>query len=76
MSILKIVGIVLLVAGAVILVLGLYNLISFSTSGGGKALNRIAGAFGGQTEVVRNSIIQIIIGAAVGAVGFFIYRKR
>jgi hypothetical protein len=75
MSILRIIGLVLLVVGAVFLVLGVYNLIAFNTSTGGRIANRIAGAFGSRTEAVRNSIIQICIGAACAVVGFVIYRR-
>ena len=76
MSIVKIIGIVLLVVGVVVLVLGAYNLISYNTSTGGKAANKLAGAFGSRTKVVQNSIIQIGIGAACAVVGFILYRKR
>jgi len=75
MSVLKIIGIVLLVAGAVVLILGVYNLITFNTSTGGRIANRIAGAFGSRTETVRNSIIQISIGVVCSVVGFVLYRK-
>lgn len=76
MSLTRIIGIVLLIVGVVVLVLGAYNLISFSTSAGGRVANRVAGLFGTQTTVVRNSIIQIIIGAACAVVGFILYKKR
>ena len=76
MSIVKIIGIVLLVVGVVVLVLGAYNLISYNTSTGGKFTNKLAGAFGSRTKVVQNSIIQIGIGAACAVVGFVLYRKR
>jgi hypothetical protein len=75
MSVLKIIGIVFLVAGAVVLILGVYNLITFNTSTGGRIANRIAGAFGSRTEAVRNSIIQISIGVVCSVVGFVLYRK-
>jgi uncharacterized membrane protein (Fun14 family) len=76
MSTTKIIGIVLLLVGVVVLVVGAYNLISFNTSFGGKIANKIAGSFGRQTETVRNSFIQIGIGAACAAVGFILYRKK
>ena len=75
MSIIKIISIVLLVAGVVVLIFGAYNLISFSTSTGGKAANKVAGFFGTKTEVVKNSIIQMAIGAGCAAVGFVLYRR-
>ena len=75
MSITRIIGIVLLVAGIIVLIFGAYNMISYSTSAGGKAANKIAGAFGTRTNVVQNSIIQICIGAGCAIVGFVIYRK-
>ena len=75
MSIVKILGIVLLIVGVVVLVFGAYNLISYSTSTGGRAANKIAGFFGSRTKVVQTSIIQIAIGAGCAVVGFILYRK-
>jgi len=75
MSALKIIGLVLLVAGAVVLVLGVYNLIAFNTSTGGKIANSVAGFFGSRTNAVRNYIIQICIGAACAVVGFVLYKR-
>jgi len=72
----KIIGIILLLAGVVILIVGAYNLISFNTSTGGKLANKTAGLFGKQTEAVRNSIVEIGIGAACTVVGFFLYKKK
>jgi len=72
----KIIGIILLLAGVVVLAVGAYNLISFSTSTGGKIANKTAGFFGKQTETVRNSIIEIGIGAACAIVGFSLYKKK
>ena len=76
MSIVRIIGIVLLVVGVVVLVLGAYNLISHNTSTGGKAANKVAGFFGTRTKVVQNSLIQIGIGAVCAVVGFVLYKKR
>jgi hypothetical protein len=76
MSIVRIIGIVLLVVGVVVLVFGAYNLISYNSSTGGKIANKVAGFFGSRTKVVQNSIIEIAIGAACIGVGFFLYRKR
>jgi len=76
MSATKIMGIVLLLAGVVVLAVGAYNLISFNTSTGGKIANKTAGFFGKQTETVRNSIMQIGIGAACAVVGFIVYKKK
>jgi uncharacterized membrane protein YiaA len=76
MTIIKIIGIVLLLAGVIVFIVGTYNLISFSTSTGGKFANKTAGFFGKQTEAVRNSIIEIGIGAASAIVGSFLYKKR
>ncbi|GHV95860.1 hypothetical protein AGMMS50293_21800 [Spirochaetia bacterium] len=75
MSPLKIIGLVLLVAGVVVLVLGAYNLISFNMSTGGKFANKLAGAFGSRTKVVQNSIIQMAIGAVCAGVGYFLSKK-
>ena len=76
MSIMRILAIVLLIAGVVLLILGVYNLISFNTSAGGRFANRVAGVFGSRTKPVQNAMIQIVIGAACAAVGFVLYRKR
>ena len=75
MSVLKIIGIVLLVAGAVVLILGVYNLITFNNSTGGKIANSIAGFFGSRTKAVSNYIIQICAGAGCAVVGFVLYKR-
>ena len=75
MSIIRIIGIVLLVVGVVVLVFGAYNLISYNTSTGGKIANKVAGFFGSRTRVVQNSIIEIAIGAVCMGVGLFLYRR-
>ena len=75
MSMIRIIGIVLLIVGVVVLVFGAYNLISYNTSTGGKIANKVAGFFGSRTKTVQNSIIQIAIGAVCIGVGFFLYRK-
>jgi len=72
----KIIGIVLLLVGVVVLIVGAYNLISFNTSTGGKIANKAAGLFGKQTETVRNSFIQIVIGAVCAVAGFGLYKKK
>jgi len=74
-SILKIIGVVLLVVGLVVLVLGAYDLITFNNSTGGKIANKVAGVFGTRTETVRNSIVQISIGAICLVVGFVLYKR-
>jgi len=76
MSILKIAGLVLLVIGLVVLILGAYNLITFNNSTGGKIANKVAGVLGTKTETVKNSIIQISIGAVCLVVGVVLYKKR
>jgi multidrug transporter EmrE-like cation transporter len=75
-SLIKIIGIILLVVGVVVLILGAYNLISFNSSTGGKIANKVAGVFGAKTETVKNSIIQISIGIACLVVGVVLYKKR
>jgi multidrug transporter EmrE-like cation transporter len=75
MSIVKIIGLVLLVVGVVVLIFGAYNLISYNTSTGGRIANRIAGAFGSRTEAVQNSLITIAAGVVGAVVGFVLYRK-
>ena len=76
MNAIKIIGIVLLVVGVFALIFGVYNLISFSTSAGGKIANKVAGAFGSRTKAVQTSLIYIGVGAACAVVGFVLYRKR
>jgi len=75
MSIVKILGIVLLVAGVIVLIFGAYNLITYNNSTGGKIANSFAKAFGSRTEAVRNSIIMIAAGAGGAVVGFVLYRR-
>ena len=75
MSIIKIAGLVLLVVGLVVLIMGAYDLISFNNSTGGKIANNIAGVFGKKTEAVKNSIIQMSIGAVCLVVGVVLYKK-
>jgi uncharacterized membrane protein HdeD (DUF308 family) len=75
MNIVRIIGLVLLVAGVVVLVFGAYSLISYNTSTGGRIANRIAGAFGSRTETVRNYLIMIGSGVVGVVVGFVLYRK-
>jgi hypothetical protein len=76
MSIVKIIGIVLLVVGVIVLVFGAYNLITYNNSTGGKIANKVAGAFGSRTEAVRNSIIMIAAGVAGACVGFVLSKRR
>jgi uncharacterized membrane protein len=76
LSTVKIIGIVLLIVGIVVFVWGTYNLISFNTSSGGKAINKIAGVFGTQAEAVRNAIIMMVIGGVAAVAGFLVYKKR
>jgi hypothetical protein len=76
MNAIKIIGIALFVVGVVVLIFGIYNLVSFNTSTGGKIANKIAGVFSSRTKVVQNSMIQIGLGAACAVVGFVLYKKR
>jgi hypothetical protein len=75
MSVIKIIGIVLLILGAVALIFGIYDLVSFNNSTGGKIANKAAGFFGSRTKTVQNCIVQIVIGAVCVAVGFVLYRR-
>ena len=75
MSVIRIIGIVLLVVGAIVLVLGVHDLVAYNSSSGGRAANKVAGLFGKRTEAAQNLIIQIVIGAGCVAVGFFLYRR-
>jgi hypothetical protein len=76
MSVLRIIGVVLLLAGVVVLVFGAYNLISHNMSTGGKIANKVAGFFGSRTRVVQNSLIEIAVGVVCIGVGSFLYKKR
>ena len=76
MKTVKIIGLVLLVFGTIALIFGAYNLISFSTSTGGKMANKAAGFFGTKTKAVQNSIIWIVVGIGCAAVGFIVYKKK
>jgi len=75
MSIFRIIGLVLLVVGVIILALGVFNLISYNSSTGGKIANSFAKAFGARTNAVTNYIVQICIGAGCAVVGYVIYKR-
>lgn len=78
----KILSIVLLAAGAVLLILGIYQFVEFRQSAGGKiasGLNQISNAFGGSTQVAKGYVQPIILiagGVVAGAAGFFLNKKR
>jgi hypothetical protein len=71
----KIAGILLLAAGVVVLVIGLYQFVEFRQSIGGKiagGLNRAFGSSGGIAKGYQQPIILMISGAAAAVAGFFI----
>lgn len=82
MSPLKIAGILLLVAGAVVLVLGVYQLIQYNTSFFGKLSNKALGAFNklsGSSRIAKGVVrplIMIIAGGAGAFFGFVLSRKN
>jgi hypothetical protein len=75
MNIIRIVGIVLFVVGAIVLIMGAYDLITFNNSTVGKISNKLAGFAGTKTEAVKNSIIQMSIGAVCLVVDVVLYKK-
>ena len=75
MNVIKIIGIALLVLGSIGLIFGVYNLVSYNSSTGGKLANKAAGFFGTRTKAVQNSIIWIAIGAGAAVVGLVLYKK-
>lgn len=76
MSLMRIIAIALLIIGAVVLVLGVYDLVTFNSSRGGKIANRVGKKAGSRPEAVRNAIIKIAIGAGCAVGGMIIYKKR
>ena len=75
MNTIKVIGLVLLLVGVVVLVLGAYNLITFNNSTGGKIANKVAGFFGSKTEAVKNSIVQMSMGAICLVIGVVLYKQ-
>jgi hypothetical protein len=77
----KIVGILLLVAGVVVLGIGIYQFVEFRQSVGGRiagGLTRAANQLTGSTKIPKGMVQPIImmIGGALGAAaGFFITKK-
>jgi len=56
--------------------LGVYDLVTFNSSRGGKIANRVGKKAGSRPEAVRNAIIKIAIGAGCAVGGMIIYKKR
>jgi hypothetical protein len=75
MSLAKIIGLLLLAAGVIVLVIGIYQLVQYNGSFGGKVANRAAGFFGGHAKGIEQPVIMIIAGAVAGVAGFFIYKR-
>jgi hypothetical protein len=77
----KIIGLVLLIAGVAVLGLGIYQFISYQQSFGGKLAGGFTKAFNqltGSTKIAKGlgRPIVLMIGGAIGAVvGFFITKK-
>ena len=78
----KMLGLVLLVGGAVLLGLGVYQFLEFQQSFGGKlasAGNQLSKALGGSSSIAQGyvqPIIMIVLGAVAGGVGFVMFKKR
>ena len=78
----KIIAILLLIAGAVLLVIGIIQFVEFRQSLGGKLSsfgNQLSKAVGGSSSVAKGyvqPIILIVCGIVAGAAGFFLYKKR
>jgi hypothetical protein len=71
----KILSILLLLAGVVVLVLGGIQLVQYNGSLGGKIANKTASLFGGHSKGIETPIIMIAAGGAAALAGFFLYRK-
>ncbi|MDR3145065.1 MAG: hypothetical protein LBU21_02200 [Treponema sp.] len=68
----KIIGILILAAGVVVLIIGIYQFVEFHQSMGGKlagGANKLAKALGGGAKVAKGYVQPLIlmIGGAVGA---------
>jgi uncharacterized membrane protein (Fun14 family) len=70
------IGLVLLVVGVIVLGVGIYQLVQFNSSFGGKLSNKAANLFGTHSQGVEQPIIMMICGAAAAAAGFVLYKKR
>jgi hypothetical protein len=81
MSMTKIIGIALLIAGVVVLAIGVYEFVEFRGSAGGKlagGANKVIKAFGGGGKIAKGyqqPIIMIICGVVGAAAGGFIFVK-
>jgi hypothetical protein len=77
----KIIGILLLIAGIGILAVGVYQFVEFYQSVGGKLAgeaNKVIKAFGGSGKIAggyQQPLMLIIGGAAAAVAGFIVYRK-
>ncbi|MDR1318608.1 MAG: hypothetical protein LBJ90_03210 [Treponema sp.] len=77
----KIIGILLLAAGLVVLVMGIYQFVEFHQSAAGKiagGANRAIRALGGSGKMAKGyqqPVILMICGVVGAAAGVFIYRK-
>jgi hypothetical protein len=77
----KIIGILLLAAGIVALAIGIYQVVEFYQSVGGKLAgeaNRLSRALGGSSRLAegyREPLILVISGAAAAIVGLFVSRR-
>jgi uncharacterized membrane protein HdeD (DUF308 family) len=77
----KIIGILLFIAGVVVLAIGIYQFVEFHQSVGGKlagGANKVIRAFGGSGKTAKGyqqPLILITGGLAAAAAGFVVYRK-
>jgi hypothetical protein len=78
----KIIGLVILAAGVIVLIIGIYQFVEFRNSIGGGAAklgNSISKAFGGSTKLAKGyqqPLILIISGVVAAALGGFITVKK
>jgi hypothetical protein len=76
MSTAKIIGLLLLIAGVIVLGIGIYKFIDIRQQLGSFAggLNKLSKAVGGK-GIYQQPIIMMVCGAAGAVVGCFIYKK-
>ena len=81
MNMMKVLSIVLIVAGVVLLIFGIHQFVEFQNSFGGRAAaagNRISRALGGSSSVAQGyvqPIIMIVAGVVAGGAGFFLFKR-
>jgi len=82
MKITRILGIVLLTAGVILLILGIYQFVEFRQSLGGKVAslgNQLSRAVGGSSKLASGYVQPIILfvsGIVSGVLGLFLIKKQ